>query len=64
MDAMRRKGAALKALGPIAAHFIERVVLDRMSAEKAGNGFGFNEKASVGALRVALDVLASHYGLV
>jgi hypothetical protein len=64
IDAMRRKGAALKSLGPMAAHFIERVVVERMSAEKAGSGFGFNEKASVGALRIALDVLAAHYGLI
>lgn len=63
IDAMIRFSKAKAALGPKAGRLMERVVLERMSIEKAGATMGLNEKAAPGAFQIAIDVLAAHYGL-
>lgn len=64
IEAMQRFAKAKLALGPKGGLLMERVVLNRMSLEKAGATLGLNEKAAPGAFQIVIDVLAAHYGLI
>ncbi|HEY2010546.1 MAG TPA: DUF6456 domain-containing protein [Rhizomicrobium sp.] len=62
VDAMRRHGAAIAALGA-AAPLMELVILRDMSVEKSAAQLQMHAKYAHGALWVALHFLADHYGL-
>lgn len=62
-DAMAKVNAAKLHVGDKAWRILELVVLENMSPEKAGAKMRMMYRHSMGALTVALDTLARHYGL-
>jgi hypothetical protein len=73
VDAMKRRGAALVALGcdlkrgvfTAGARVLELIVIREMTVKQAAAQFGNKHpQFIIGGLGMALDVLAGHYGLV
>ncbi len=63
LDAQTRHGAALRVLGRSGRHIVELVVISGHSLSKAEAVMRFPVGGGIGALTVALDGLAEHYGL-
>lgn len=63
LDAQARHASARAALGASGRHIVELVVISGHSLSKAEAIMRLPVGGGIGALSVALDVLASHYGL-
>jgi hypothetical protein len=64
IDAAGRKRKALHAVGRAASFLLENVVLDDLTLTQTAQIMNVKDNAVLPALRVALDALAAHYGIV
>jgi hypothetical protein len=64
IDAAGRKDAALRAVGKAARFLLENVVIDDLTLAQTAQLMQVKDNAVLPALRVALDALAAHYGMV
>lgn len=64
IDAANRKRAALRAVGTAARFLLENIVIDDLTLAQAAQIMNVKDNAVLPALRVALDALAAHYGIV
>lgn len=64
LDAKRRCLAALDATGPGLGDLLFEVVCNARGLNEAERGFGWPQRSAKAILRLALDRLAAHYGLV
>ena len=64
IDAAGRKSAALRAVGKAARFLLETIVIDDLTLAQAARLMQVKDNAVLPALRVALDALAEHYGMV
>lgn len=64
IDAAGRKKAALRAVGRSASFLLEHVVIEDMTLAQTAQMMSVKDNAVLPALRVALDALAAHYGIV
>lgn len=63
LDAQARHGAAMRLLGHSGRVIVDRVVLQNIPMATAEAIMGLPEGGGIGALTVALDTLAAHYGM-
>jgi hypothetical protein len=64
IDAGNRKRTALRAVGTAARFLLENIVIDDLTLAQAAHIMNVKDNAVLPALRVALDALAAHYGIV
>lgn len=64
IDAGNRKRTALRAVGNSARFLLENIVIDDLTLTQAAQIMSVKDNAVLPALRVALDALAAHYGIV
>ena len=64
IDAGNRKNMALRAVGKAARFLLESVVIDDLTLAQTARLMQVKDNAVLPALRVALDALAAHYGMV
>ena len=64
IDAAGRKRAALRAVGRSAQFLLEHIVIEDLTLAQTASIMSVKGNAVLPALRVALDALAAHYGIV
>jgi hypothetical protein len=64
IEAAGRKSAALRAVGKAARFLLENIVIDDLTLAQTAGLMQVKDNAVLPALRVALDALTVHYGMV